>query len=479
MNRQAVSRNVQIAAILIVLIVAASAAYFLLPGPSGDEEPAEGITLKVITRHDTTLTRKAKEEFLQSQEAQQHNVSNIEFLSPSPAYWRSIIDGQGDIDVAWGGGPTLFDDLVVDGFLAAIEDSELLAEAEEIMQEVGGAPTIRRGSEDEVLWIGSAIGGFGFIINMVILTEYGLPEPALWEDLASPEFGATLPKPQIAYARSLTSTSNTRIYEIILEKFGWDRGWSILARIAANGIFTGGSVEAQTKVENNEVAVSIAIDFYGYSSELKYPHLKYVTPQGESIANADPIALLRTSRHVDAAQAFIKWVISVEGQKIWLDPNINRMPMREDVWDTAEGQARPELYEHFRRTLDYVGIQINDTKWLQVEFGFRYYFDAVFADMHGSLVDFWSELVGAYLDGEISLDQFEELALEMGRPLTFTEPSPPLGDGMEHTYTLEYAMAINEAMKNSQFSSEITSHWRDAARNRYAELLEHLRDLLS
>jgi hypothetical protein len=181
---------------------------------------------------------------------------------------------------------------------------------------------------------------------------------------------------------------------------------------------------------------------------------------------------------MDAAQAFIEWVISVDGQTIWLDPDINRMPIREDVWQTPEGEARPELYEHFLTTLDYVGIRINDTKWLQVEFGFRYYFDAVFADLHEELVSFWHELVDAYLAGEITQEEFEEFAFEMGKPLTFTEPEPPLGDGQEHTYTLEYAMEVNERMKDTEFSSEMSKIWRDAARERYDRLLDELQDML-
>jgi len=183
---------------------------------------------------------------LKSDIAKEYNIVDIKFLGPNPVLWMDTIEGQGDIDVAWGGGPTIFDLLLNEGYLAPLEEPETLSVVEEIRDDIGGSPLKR--------------------VNSHVIEQYGLTPPEKWEDLGSIEFAQLLPKPMVAYARPTTSTSHTRIYQIILQKFGWDQGWVVITRMAANGRPYDGSVEALSAVEAGEVAVSIGIDFYGYTA---------------------------------------------------------------------------------------------------------------------------------------------------------------------------------------------------------------------
>ena len=456
-------------AIIVILVVGIAGAYLGLQmfqgGPAGPTE--EGITLKIITRHSSTIWLLAKEHFLGTDLAKQYNITGLSFIGPNPVLWRQTIESVGDLDIAWGGGPTLFDELITYDLLAPITDQSTLAVVGEIPDEFGGAP-LKRYKDGKLLWVASAISSFGFIVNEPVLNEWGLPYPKLWEDLASPEFGVLLPKPTVAYARPTQSTSHTRIYEIILQKFGWEKGWAIIARIAANGRPYSGSVDALSAVQSGEVAVSIGIDFYGYSSEVQFPGTKYVLPFNESIVNGDPVALLKTSKHPEAAQAFIRWILSVDGQKIWLDKAVNRMPVREDVFDTPEGKQRPDLYANYIATKENIGIPFDDNLALSYEYSMRYYFDAVFADVHDSLVQAWSLIISKYLNGELTQEEFEYWAFELGKPLSWEE------NGKTVTFTIEFAQSINDKLGSGELLSKYQKIWREAAQARYQWIISQL-----
>ena len=475
MIRRGVSKAVYVAAIILLIIVILGGLWFYgFFGPEPAEEgeegppPQEGIVLKIITRHPSTIWTLTKESFLNSDIAKKYNIVDLKFIGPNPVLWIDTINRVGDIDVAWGGGPTLFDQLIRADLLAPITDEETLATMDEIPDSVGGSP-LKRIIDGQVYWVAAAISSFGFIVNGPVLEKLGLPPPETWEDLGSVEFAKLLPKPVVAYARPTTSTSHTRIYQIILQKFGWDMGWVVITRMAANGKPYDGSVEALTAVETGDVAVSIGIDFYGYTAQIEYPGNYYVLPFNESIINGDPIALLKTSKYPEAAQAFIRWVISVDGQKIWLDKRVNRLPVREDVFQTPEGRARQDLYESYKAALNNIGIPFNDTLALQTEFAMRYYFDAVLADVHDELVQAWKAIVDAYLSGRITDEEFDRWVYELGKPLSWEE------DGEVKTFTLEFAMEINDDLYTSpEAVAKYQQIWREAARERYRAIVQAL-----
>ncbi len=454
--------------LLSLFLISALLAGCIGQTPTAKPEEVKGVTLKIITRHSSTIWQVTKKLFLGSEIAKKYNIAELRFLGPQPTLWLDTIKRVGDIDVAWGGGPTLFDELMEEGLLAPIKSQDALNEVSQIPDEIGGGALKRYDGQGNLMWVAAAISSFGFIVNYDVLNQYGLPEPKLWEDLANPKLAKVLPKPVVAYARPTTSTSHTRIYQIILQKFGWVEGWSLLARIAANGRPYGGSVEALTAVQTGETPISIAIDFYGYSSQVEFPNTKYILPYNESIVNGDPIALLKTSKHPEAAQAFIAFIISVEGQKIWLDKRINRMPVREDVFKTKQGKERKDLQENYRKTIENIGIPFDDSRAIKTEFALRYYFDAVYADLHDELVEVWSKLVNSYEEGKLSREGFEKMAFKLGEPLEWSQ------NGVKYKFTEDYAASINEKLKDSSFASEMSKLWRDVAREKYRGLLKEI-----
>ncbi|MCD6503058.1 MAG: ABC transporter substrate-binding protein [Thermoplasmata archaeon] len=429
----------------------------------------EEITLVILTRHDTTIQMKVKQAFLSSDIAKKYHIGDIKFKYTTPGEWKTCIE-EGAADVAWGGGPTVFDDLYLEGYLQPLDMPELLQYIEQhIPKKFAGFPTMRTDESGKIYWVGAALSSFGFTVNHDKLLQLGLPKPEKWEDLASETFA--LEPPQVGTADPTKSTSNTRIFEIILQAFGWEEGWRILTLMAANARIYDASDSVREGVIAGEIAVGTTIDFYGYTAMKSNPACEYVVPSGQSIVNADPIALVKNAPHKEAAQAFILWVLSPEGQKIWLDPQVNRMPINPEVFNTPEGQQRSDLKKAYDNLENVSAIPFNDTLALMVEITMQYYFKATLVDMHDLLHSVWVQLVEAKRNGKITDDQFEQLKKKLTDLLTFKDPRT----GETVTFTLEWAKENNEYVKNNP--DDYLSVWRTAAEQKYNEVLNELKSI--
>jgi len=429
-----------------------------------------GITLTIITRHDTTIWTLFEPAFLASSYAEENNVVDVKWMGPDPGLWTETIEAA-DVDVAWGGGPTLFDTLIDFDLLAPLEEgSYALERVNEMNDTIAGGSMKRFDGHGRVLWVAAAISSFGFTVNNDFLADAQLPVPNKWEDIANETYGKLLPQPSISMGNAPGTTSNTRIYEIIIQAFGWDEGWRILTRMAGNAGIYGGSVETQNAVEQGDVGVGMSIDFYGYTSQIDYPNCQYILPEGQSIINGDPIALVYKSQHKDAAQDFIGWVLSPEGQSIWLNERINRMPVRPDAFQTEKGQQRSDLYTLFNNTISNVGIPFSDEVAISYEQSLMYYFEAVLKNEHEALAGLagaWTEIVKAKAEQRISQQEFSDFLLELGTPVSWVNST----DAQTYQFTEEYAIAINEKIYwDSLFRSQMQDIWGDAARAQYQSI---------
>lgn len=444
-----------------------------------------GITLVIVTRHDATIQYMTKQLFLKSDVAKKYHITDLKFIKVPESLWPSYVEKGAD--VGWGGGPTLFDDLYRGGYLAPIKDDKILGLlGNPIPTEMAGMPMVRKDDKGDVYWIAAAISSFGFTVNKKQLDKWNLPVPQKWEDIAS-ETWAVDPA-QYGIADPTRSTSNTRIYQIILQAFGWDQGWRIMTLIAANSKVYMASDAVRDAVINGEIAAGNTIDFYGYTAMRQNPDCQYVIPQGESIINGDPIALLKNAKHPEAAQAFIYWVLT-EGQAIWMSPDINRLPINPKIFDmkvsdaAAEvvfkgkyagktfGEARPSLKKAYDDATKAQGIPFDDKKALETINALQYYFKATLVDPNQLLHNAWVSLVKAYKDGKISEEKFKELKDKLTAPIEFKDPET----GQMVTFTEDYAKKINDKIaKDRNFQDQLMQEWRQAAMNKYNEVLNEI-----
>ena len=435
--------------------------------------PGEGKTIRVVTRHGADIMLVAERLFLESDFAVENNIVNIEFLPIADSLWIETISRSGDIDVAWGGGPDLFDIILDAGLLAPLEGENIEALLAGIPEDIGGSVT-RRVVDGDVYWAGAAISSFGFTVNTQMLELYDLPEPTTWEDLASTTYAAYLPTKLVGTADATKSTSNTRMFQIILQIYGWRDGWDLLIRMGANSKIFDQSGSVRDAVINKEIAVGTTIDFYGYTAQWKNPEFcKYIFPADGTIVNADPIALLTTSQDTELAMGFIEWVISPEGQKVWLDGNINRMPVNEGVFDTPEGNQRADLEEVFQKTKEALTIEFDSEEGASYYSAIRNYYRAVIVIPQIQLEELWEDLTWALEDGQITQEQFDDLSFRLGDPeeIEFTDPET----GETEYFTMEYAQGINARIEEDvEYKQEMVDAWAEAALSHYEDLAAEL-----
>jgi iron(III) transport system substrate-binding protein len=213
------------------------------------------------------------------------------------------------IDLFFGGGTPPFRTLAREGLLQPrMVKPQVLAG---IPETVGGT----RVHSDAEGWYGVALAGFGILYNRALLAEKGLPEPDSWSDLADPRAEGW-----VASVDPRGSGSAHVIYEIILQKYGWEKGWSLLARIAANsGHFTKGASAVLPLVSTGEAAYTVAIDQYAWSliEKLGGARVGFVLPAGETVTTPDPVAMLKGAPHPETAARFMEFLFSESCQLLW------------------------------------------------------------------------------------------------------------------------------------------------------------------
>jgi ABC-type glycerol-3-phosphate transport system substrate-binding protein len=162
-------------------------------------------------------------------------------------------------------------------------------------------------------------------------------------------------------------------YQQAIEE-GWKEGLLLVQKISANArYFTDGAGKVPIDVSNGDAAAGLAIDFYGrYQAESTRvsqgnPHMQYITPVGGSGVSADPISLLRGAPHRELAIRFMRFVLSVDGQRLWtyragtpggpVKYTLRRLPIRRDFYPSPE---HPDQHALHRQHLRYSGDALDD-----------------------------------------------------------------------------------------------------------------------
>jgi len=191
------------------------------------------------------------------------------------------------------------------------------------------------------------LSSYGIIYNRGALRRLGIGQPpAQWSDLADPRLVG-----EVALADPTKSGSVAKAFENIIQqqmqrrlhalqaaepgapaadiearavREGWLEGMRLLQRIGANArYFTDTSQKPPIDVAAGNCAAGLCIDFYGRQQEeavrrrADSDRVGYASPAGGSVSSVDPVALLRGAKNRAAAVAFIEYVLSLDGQKLW------------------------------------------------------------------------------------------------------------------------------------------------------------------
>ena len=212
---------------------------------------------------------------------------------------------------------------------------------------VGGEAFWDRGGR----WVGVCLSGFGICVNRDVLARLGVAGlPSSWAALADPVYFG-----QLGLADPGKSGTAVKTFEMIIQEQmqqvrrraetagvappqlddlavheGWLAGLRLIRRLAANArYFSDAASRVPVDVATGDAAAGMCIDFYGrFQSEVtaaaqdpeqarRGPRMDFVMPKTGTSIGADTIGLLRGAPHRELAVAFIEFVLSEQGQKLW------------------------------------------------------------------------------------------------------------------------------------------------------------------
>ena len=272
------------------------------------ESPAEveGESEQVVTG-ELTVACGAQEDWCQAMtqsfEAETGIKTNYVRLSSGEALARFIASKDNPEFDVWHGGPA-------DGYIAAKNEGLL-----EPYVSPTAALVPDQLKDADGYWTGVYIGALGFCSNTVVLDELGVEVPTSWEDLLDPAL-----KGQVAMAHPATSgTAYTAFWTLTTLNGGdQEKAFDYFAELHNNILqYTKAGSAPGQMAGRGEIAVAVIFshDCVKFNEE-GMTSLVVSFPEEGTGYEIGGVAILKGVKNLPAAQMYVDFVLSKEGQEI-------------------------------------------------------------------------------------------------------------------------------------------------------------------
>ncbi|MBI4641348.1 MAG: extracellular solute-binding protein [Candidatus Tectomicrobia bacterium] len=351
-----------------------------------------------------------------------------------------------NIDIFWGGGHEPYMALDQEKRLEVYKLPDAILS--KVPKDFFGIPVY----DPKYTWYGTALSGFGIIYNKVVLKAEKKPEPQTWEDLTKPEL-----KGWVGSADPRQSGSVHMSYAAMIEAYGWEKAWSIITKLGANvKNFTQSAGDTPRDVVAGEVGAGLAIDFYAWPrvEEFGADKVGYVLPKGLTVVNPDSMGILKGAPNLDVAKEFVNFVMSENGQKLWMLPKgAEGGPQK---FTLGRLSVLPSLY----KTLGKKSIvPLNP-----FEMGSLGKYDS---DRQGKLWSLVNDLVGALL-----IDTHQDLVKAWEAVIAGGMKPAAVAEMTKMPVTLEEAMTLSAKWKDDAFRNQKINEWVKFAQEKYKKAAE-------
>ena len=301
------------------LVVLATIVALSLAGCGGGSSPAAGTdTLIIYSPHGDEIREEFTQAFRDWHKAKTGRDVDVSWPDPGGGgtqVLKRLEDkfraGRFDIDLVFGGGP-IFDQMKQRGMLQKTPLPEDVLAA--IPPKAAGQPLY----DPDGYWYGTAVSTFGLVYNRTLIKDKGLPEVKDWLVLADPKYfgyiGAVDP------AKSATAL---KVYDVILQAYGYERGMAVLVRLGGNAReFYTQAGDVPRNCAQGFIAVGPCIEFYAFRQMRSEggKNLGFLAPPGLTVVTCDPVAVLKNAPHRELAQEFVEFVLRPEGLRLWMLP---------------------------------------------------------------------------------------------------------------------------------------------------------------
>ncbi|MBI4633084.1 MAG: extracellular solute-binding protein [Deltaproteobacteria bacterium] len=412
-------------------------------------------TLIIISPHWEGIRREFSRAFSRWSEKNLGYRTDIEWLdvggsSDAVRYVRSEFKrapGGINVDMFFGGGVDPYLQFKKEGLLQPCRISAPV---------LGRIPAVFSGIElydPDRQWFGVCLSGFGIIYNKKVLELLKLPEPRAWTDLAASRYFSW-----VGSGDPRSSGSVHMAYEIILQAYGWERGWPVLLGMGGNiRNFSRSASDVPKDTALGEIACGLAIDVYAWRqvAEAGTDRIGFLLPEGLTVISPDGIAMLKGAPHADLAAKFIEFTLSEEGQKLWVLRK--GTPGGPQEYELGRMPVIPGFAKSFGKD---AAVPLDPFQW---KGGFTY--DAAKGSERWNLLN---DLIGAVL-----IDNHRELAAAWDAVRMRDGSDPLVRELTKPPLTEEEAMRLARAeWTQPVMRSKIRSRWSAEAKARYLTFLE-------
>ncbi len=282
------------------------------PKPAAPPIESELVLITPVSKfiHDAALAEFAK----YAKERWNINVKTNALAAGTPVAYGGIVEWKGrpEVDIFWGGESALFDKLAEQRLMAPLNLSEA---SWNLVPPFIGKPKRIYLRDPKGFWIGSALEPYGLVYHPKLLARLGVQPPKDWDDLLDPKL-----KGHVAQCAPTRSSSSHATYEVILQRGDENKGWDWLKNLAGNtGLFTARSRDVPSVVAKGEFAVGFAVPSYmAFEERLAGFDIRFVAPKTAWIT-PEPIGILAGAKNPNAARAFIEFLLTERGQKVFME----------------------------------------------------------------------------------------------------------------------------------------------------------------
>ena len=224
-------------------------------------------------------------------------------------------------DLFWASAPDAFEVLKGANLLQAYKPK-----VDGIPDKVGAYPV----NDPDGMYAGFAASGYGIMWNTRYMKANNLPAPKEWSDLAKPIY-----YDHVAISAPSRSGTTHLTIETILQGEGWEKGWRTNKEIAGNyRTITERSFGVPDGVNSGSFGIGIVIDFFALSSQASGFPVEFVYPTVTTIVPAN-IGIVKNAPNKAAAETFVDFVLSPQGQEVLLQPAIRRLPVNPATYAKA------------------------------------------------------------------------------------------------------------------------------------------------
>jgi iron(III) transport system substrate-binding protein len=415
---------------------------------AGFSAPALGKEVVIVTSFPKELFETYKKAF----EAKNPGIKvviNSKQTNAGVTYLRET-KARPEADIFWVSAPDAFQTLKNDGLLEKYSPpKEIMSK---IPEKIGTFPV----HDPDGHYFGFAISGYGLMWNKNYLQAHKLPAPKEWTDLTNPKYYGDL----VISAPSRSGTTHLTV-EVILQAYGWDKGWALLLNSGGNmGAITERSFGVPEAVISGQYGIGVVIDFFGLSAIASGQPVDFVYPSLTSVVPAS-VGIVKNAPNMQNAQAFVNYLLSEPGQMVLFSPEIGRLPVVPELY--AKG---PKDYpDPFKQKLG--GVDFNNKLSSGRRDVVNSLYDHIITFRHRELRDAW----GAIYRAEDSVAKSKSADVAQARSLLADarKAASQVPIDAKKASDQEVAGAFKS---KSGLKAQLETEWENAARANYAKAME-------